>query len=131
MPRSTAEYQSTRTTVTIAEGEAEVELPPIRMTRNLVERGDPPGNLGYTLRHAEPGADPLQRRQIVAVVRPGGPAAAAGLQVGDEIVTVEGQSVIGADAYLHNNLTIVPPGTVVRLGLARGVTVAVTAGKPP
>ena len=131
MPRSTAEYQSTRTTVTIAEGEAEVELPPIRMTRNLVERGDPLGDLGYTLRHAEPGADPLQRRQVVAVVRPGGPAAAAGLQAGDEIVMVEGQSVIGADAYLHSNLTRVPPGAVVRLGLARGVTVAVKAGKSP
>ena len=64
------------------------------------------------------------------MVRPGGPAA-AGLQAGDEIVTVEGQSVIGADAFLHNNLTNVPPGTVVRLGLARGVTVAVKTGKPP
>lgn len=131
MPRSTAEYQSTRTTVTIAEGEAEVELPPIRMTRNRVERGDPVGDLGYTLRHPEPGADPLQRRQVVAVVRAGGPAAAAGLKAGDEIVMVEGQGVIGADAYLHNNLTKVPPDTVVRLGLARGVTVEVTAGKPP
>jgi S1-C subfamily serine protease len=117
--------------VTIAEGEAEVELGTIRMTRNRVERGDPVGDLGYTLRHPEPGADPLQRRQVVAVVRPGGPAAAAGLQAGDEIVMVEGQGVIGADAYLHNNLTKVPPGAVVRLGLARGVTVEVTAGKPP
>ena len=70
-------------------------------------------------------------RQIVAVVRPGGPAAQAGLLVGDEIVAVAGESVIGADAYLHYNLTRVAPGATVQLGLARGVTIAVKAGNLP
>ncbi len=37
----------------------------------------------------------------------------------------------GANAYLHNTLSRVLAGTVVTLGLARGATLQVTAGKKP
>jgi len=39
--------------------------------------------------------------------------------------------VIGADASLHYNLTRVRPGATVQLGLLRGTTIAVKAGKLP
>ena len=96
-----------------------------------VKEGDVTGDLGFGLKFAEPGADPLLFRNMVAVVRPGGPAAAAGLVPGDEVLTVDGQAVSGANAYRFNQMTNVLPGTVVTLGLARGASVPVTAGAPP
>jgi protocatechuate 3,4-dioxygenase beta subunit len=108
-----------------------IELPPLRIAKQRADSGAGPGELGYVLREPEPGADRLQARHLVALVRPGGPAAMAGLQVGDEIVAVDGQDVTGGAAYLHTTLTRVAPGTVVHLGLARGTTVAVTADKAP
>lgn len=65
----------------------------------------------------------------MAEVRPGGPAAAAGLQVGDEILTIDGHNVSGGDGPLHMLLRAVPEGAVLRLGLTRGVTVEITARK--
>jgi S1-C subfamily serine protease len=89
------------------------------------------GDLGYTVREAEPGADPMARRLVVAVVRPGGAAAAAGLKIGDEIVQVEGQDVTGPNAYLHSGLTRVLAATTVTLGLASGAQLQITAGEKP
>lgn len=104
-----------------------IELPPIRLAPRRLRVGEAAGDLGYSVKQPEPGADPLQVRQIVAVVRPGGPAAAAGLQVGDEILTVDGHDVTGGNSPLHVLLRGIPVGAVLRLGLARGVTVEITA----
>lgn len=123
------EFQATTTMVTIAEGREDVELAPIRVVRETVKHGAV-GDLGFVLRRSEPTDEPLTGRHVVAVVRPGGPAARAGLVVGDEIVAVGGQSVIGADGYLYYNLTRVSPGATVRLGLGRGAVIDVIAGKP-
>lgn len=108
-----------------------VELAPIRLARRQVKPGDVAGDLGFTLKQSEPGADPLRRRLLVAFVRPGGPAAAAGVQVGDEIVSVGGQDVTGPNVYLYSALARTTVGGVLRLGLARGATVEVAAGAPP
>lgn len=54
-------------------------------------------------------------------------AIAAGLEVGDEIVRVDGHDVTGLRCYLVRELLRVPPDTTVELGLARGQTVRVTA----
>jgi S1-C subfamily serine protease len=116
--------------VHVEPGRAEVELPPVVVVRPR-DAAAGIGELGYTLRAPEPGADPRARRLVVAVVRPGGPAAAAGLQVGDEILRVDGHDVTGPRAYLHTPLTLVPEGQGVTLGLARGAEVRVTAGPQP
>jgi len=108
-----------------------LELPPLRIAKKRTDSAAGPGELGYVLREPEAGADRLQARHLVALVRPGGPAAQAGLLVGDVIVAVDGQDVTGGAAYLHSALTRVAPGTVVQLALARGVTLAVTAEKAP
>jgi len=117
-------------TVIVASGDA-AELPPIRLSKRRVERGEATGDFGHSYKEPEPGADPLLRRFIVAVVRPGSPAAAAGLKPGDEVVTVDGQDVTGPSGYLLHNLTRVAPGTVVNFGLAGGTSVVITAGPRP
>lgn len=107
------------------------ELPPIRVARTRVEPAATAGDLGYRLKDAEPGADPLRRRLIVAVVRPGGPAATAGLKPGDEITAIDGHDVTAGYAYLHRALTQVPVTTVVQVTLARGLTLPITAAAKP
>ena len=115
----------------ISSAASTVELPPIRMPRARVENGEKEGDLGYKLKVLEPGADPLTAGLQVAVVRAGGPAAMTGLQIGDEIVRIDGQDVTGANGYLHASITAVPAGTVVTLGLKRGADVKITADKQP
>jgi protocatechuate 3,4-dioxygenase beta subunit len=125
------DYEYTSMPMVLAASESVVELPPIRVSKRRVKEGDTAGDLGFRLKAAEPGADPMLVRNMVAVVRPGGPASAAGLVPGDEVVSVDGQAVSGANSYLFGQLTRVVPGTVVTLGLARGASVQVTAGAPP
>ncbi len=108
-----------------------VELPPIRLSKQRVKDGMQAGDLGYSLKQAEPGSDPITRPQVVAFVRPGGPAATAGLKPGDEIVRCDGQDVTGTSTHLLQVLTRVTAGTVVTLGLASGADLKITAGKAP
>jgi len=130
-PPPAGDHEMAQSTVKLVGGQPEVSLPPVRLVKKRVAAGATAGDLGYTLKRAEPTDDPLARRLVVAVVRRGGPAAAAGLQVGDEIVTIDGHDVTGANAYLQNSLLKVPPGTVVRIGLARGAILELTAEKMP
>jgi hypothetical protein len=53
------------------------------------------------------------------------------LSAGDVIVSVDEQDVTGERRYLHSLLTGVPVDTVVRLGLARGAEIAITATALP
>jgi protocatechuate 3,4-dioxygenase beta subunit len=133
MPRNwnDADYGWSSMPAQLAVSESVIELPPIRVAKKKVKDGEAVGDLGIMLKESEPGADPLARKLIVAVVRPGSPAAEAGLQPGDEIVSVDGQNVTGPNAYLYGTLTRVLEGTKVDLGLARGGSLAVTAGKRP
>lgn len=133
MPRNwnDEEYGWSSMPAKIEANDAGVDLPPIRVARKRVKEGEVGGDLGYKLKEDEPGADPLTTKLIVAFVRPGGPAATGGLQVGDEITSVDGQDVTGPNQYLHGSLTRVLSGTPVTLGLARGASLQLTAGKRP
>ncbi|WP_437968777.1 carboxypeptidase regulatory-like domain-containing protein [Sorangium sp. So ce260] len=98
------------------------------MAKRRVGPGDPPGDLGFSIKEA--GIADLAARPIeVLDVRPGGPAAQAGLRGGDVIVSVDGHDVRGKMAYLYRPLSTVPAGTQVTLGLSRGASVSITAGK--
>jgi protocatechuate 3,4-dioxygenase beta subunit len=72
---------------------------------------------------------------VVATVVPGGPAAAAGVQVGDKIVTIDGVAIAGVGADMVKTLLSsgqVATGQAFRFGLDRGgttVTATVTAQK--
>ncbi|MFY0542107.1 PDZ domain-containing protein [Nannocystis pusilla] len=60
-------------------------------------------------------------------MQPGGPAAHAGLRVGDAIVAVDGHDVTGDHVHRFAALTRVPVGTELRLELARGGSVTLIA----
>jgi serine protease Do len=76
---------------------------------------------------------PSAQGVLVAVVLPGSPAQAAGLQPGDTIVAVNGRAVRQA-AQLVKAVEATPPRTAVRLRLIRGgalqVVKVVTGSKP-
>ncbi len=95
---------------------AVVELGSVKVARSRIAENERAGELGLTL--GEGGV-------VTAAL---GPAAQAGVQVGDVVVAVDGHAMVGEDAYLFHELMRVKPGTVLRLTLARGETVALTVG---
>ncbi len=63
----------------------------------------------------------------ISAVEPGGPAELAGLKVGDVVVAIDGVPIAGATEAAQTLLLIgLVEGRTVRLGLARGATIAVT-----
>lgn len=79
--------------------------------------------------------DPIALPVSVGGVLPNGPAAAAGLHTGDQVVAIDGVSVQG---LLPDGVIVLignhRPGTVVMLGISRpGVTqtIKIPNGKPP
>jgi len=77
----------------------------------------------------------LEHRRAVEILsrEASGPAAAADLQPGDLIVTVNGDAVDGID-MLHQRLARVPPGSELTLGVVRRtqrLNVALVAREPP
>src|SRR5580693_83687 len=77
----------------------------------------------------------LEHRRAVEILsrEANGPAAAADLQPGDLIVTVNGEAVDGIDT-LHQRLARVPPGSELTLGVVRRtqrLNVALVAREPP
>ncbi len=125
------EYDNSSMPAVITASGETIELPPIRVSKRRLERDEVNGDFGHSFKEPEPGADPMLRRLVVAVVRPGSPAAAAGLKPGDEVISVDGQDVTGPNTYLMYSLTRVPVGTAVNFGLAAGSSLAITAGPRP
>jgi len=62
-------------------------------------------------------------RRIDSLV-PNSAAAKAGLVVGDVVTTIDGLDVSAATGSVDSALTIAPVGTTIRVGVARGVTLA-------
>jgi len=83
------------------------------------------GDLGFELAPPPQDADPATASPTVAAIRPDGPAAKSGLQVGDTIVSIDGNDL--RDDLSYYRLTMVPPGTAVTLGLGRGASIRITA----
>ncbi len=59
---------------------------------------------------------------IVAIPLPGTPALKAGIKTGDEIISVNGQSIVGFTTAQASNLIRGEVGTVVKIGIKRGNT---------
>jgi len=122
-------FGAVRIAVDVAPDQRVIELAPVRVARRRIAIGGARGDLGFTIVPGKAGADPLLAALKVETVRYGGPAASGGLRLLDEIVTVDGQDVRGMNRSLYATMTEVPAGTVLNLGLARGVTAQIVAGK--
>lgn len=106
--------------ITVAENgvtdAGEVRVPASRLGEK--ERA---ADLGFRVK---PTADAGGGMEVNAVA---GPAAEAGLAVGDVVVSVDGHDVRGANRYLFPALVTVPAGRAVELTLSRGAKVSVAA----
>lgn len=105
------------------------EAPPIELFKRRVDRDEKPGDLGFKLKEPEPDEEPEDRKLVVAFIRPGGPAAKAGLTVGDELTSIDGHEV-GGGRNRHWGLLSVKPGRRLTLGLADGRKLELIAGPP-
>lgn len=107
----------------------EQDLGDIELVRARMGPGERGGDLGFTLESRKPGVDPGESKQIVAFIRPGGPATATELAVGDVIERVDGHEVGGEYVSRWYALTQVAPGTKLSLGVAGGKTVELVVGE--
>ena len=105
----------------------------LELMSRRIDRGKEPGDLGFKLKERDPGTEPEDARSVVAFVRPGGPAAKAGLKVGDQIVQIDGQRIDGLESYRYGPLSRVPPGTTLSVEVSSDEgsrTLEITAGPP-
>lgn len=114
----------------IPDGTTTHALPPIRMVRVRTDHGERAGDLGIVIREGEPTQDPEEVPLEIAVLRPGSPAAASTLKVGDVIVAVDGHDVTGDNRYLFASLTRVKQGAKVTITVKDGEPVTLVAAKP-
>ncbi|MCH9681831.1 MAG: carboxypeptidase regulatory-like domain-containing protein [Deltaproteobacteria bacterium] len=89
------------------------------------------GTLGFELATAPPGAPRADHRFTVGSVDPRGPAQAAGIEVGDEIVAVDGHDVTGDTRHLYGPLTRVEAGRSLTLRLRDGEEHELVAASQP
>jgi protocatechuate 3,4-dioxygenase beta subunit len=101
----------------------------LRVAQRRIGSRDRAGDLGFQTKTPLPDTDPSEFRWSVAAIRADGPAAASGMKVGDEIVSVDGYDVSALNGYLYPPLVGVAPGTLVKLGLSRGVVLGIVADK--
>jgi S1-C subfamily serine protease len=114
---------------TVAAG-GTTDAPPLECVKSRLAKGAHAGDTGFALKEMAPDVHPEAWQLVVGVVRPGGPAAKAGLQVGDIILTTDGHAVSGIASYIYSAITRAPEGTTFTLGLARGASVTITIAHP-
>jgi Carboxypeptidase regulatory-like domain/PDZ domain len=119
-----------RKVVVIKAGEDVVDIGDIEVIKRRLPPRDRGGDLGLDFVEQPPDLEPDQYQFQVSKLEADGPAVASGIKVGDVIVAIDGVDVRGDRAYLAWTLMQVPAGTTLKIGLARGQTVTITAGPP-
>lgn len=102
----------------------------LELVARRIEPNEHSGDLGYELNPRDPTVEPEAFEVVVASVRPGGPADLGGLHVGDVIDQIGGLDVVGVHAGRYANLTTVPEGTVLNLGVRGRENVVIVVGPP-
>jgi hypothetical protein len=122
------EFGWTSLVIDVAPG-ATIDVPPLKVAKRRLSPGERRGDLGFSIKEQAPGSEESEFVAEVSFVRADGPAAAAGLQVGDVVTAVDGTTVTGAPSMWWT-LTSAREGTKLTLTLARGVTIELVVGKP-
>ena len=112
------------------DGTGSIDIGELPVQKKRVKPGDPIGELGIHFAEQAPDTPPEQTQYKVSFIDPAGPAAKVDLKVGDVVVAIDGQDVTGVNAAVGYNQLQAPPGTTMRLGLARGTTVAIVLATP-
>ncbi len=102
----------------------------IELVRKRVTDQEKAGDLGFSIREAEPDATWAKPVIQVGLVRAGGPAAKAGLKVDDVITSVNGHDVTGEQTYRYSGLAATKAGETIVLGLASGASVSIVVAPP-
>lgn len=123
------DYTFSQSSAVIEDG-SPFEVPVLKMVKRRVKKSEDAGDLGYTLKESEPGVEWTDRELIVGFVRPGGPAAQAGLKIGAKIESVDGHDVT-TDASRYFTLSSIEVGASLELGIEGGETLKITAAKKP
>ncbi|MEM7156715.1 MAG: carboxypeptidase regulatory-like domain-containing protein [Myxococcota bacterium] len=108
----------------------EQDIGKVELVKKRLDSGKEAGDLGFKRKALDPDIEPEEARNIVAFVRPGGPASKVGLAVGDEIIEIDGMNVTALNSGRYDKLLRVPPGTTLKLGLTGGKTLTLTSGPP-
>ncbi len=134
MPRSwgatSPDYQWHSEPLRLEPSPARQDIGEVKIVKTRIKEGQAQGDFGFKTKQSDPDTEPEDTRFVVAVVRPGGPAAKAGLPVGAEIVKVDGHPVAG-QGQRYYLLTWVEEGTAVDFELADGKKLTLTAGPKP
>jgi hypothetical protein len=112
-------------------GTSAIDVGDLGIVKARVGRNDPHGELGITWVQYPRDTPSIQRAFEVATIDPNGPAAGTDLRVGDVVVNVDGYDVRGGNRSSAWTLMFAPPGTALKLGLARGSTVTVVLAPQP
>ena len=122
-------YSWVRTMRTV-DGTGTIDLGDIGVIKKRINDGETPGKLGLHFKEAQPGQPPEEGKLVVSFVEPNSPAAHTEIKPGDELVTIDGVDVRGANSAYGWTLMNAPVGTKLVLVLARGPQIEVTLGPP-
>ena len=117
-------------TVREVQGTGTVDIGDITVVHRRVKPGDAVGELGVHWAEQVPGAQLDEQIWKVSWIDPAGPAAKTDLKVDDIVTAVDGNDITGTNAANGWMLMQAAPGTTIKLGLARGITVAITLAPP-
>jgi hypothetical protein len=110
--------------VEVKEGGIATDVGSIRFPRSRLQDGEEPGMLGLGVSDQNDASEAAQGLEVIAAT---GAAAAAGIKVGDVVVSIDGTDVRRTNRYLFAALTTVAPGKSVTVGLLRGGQVTLVA----
>lgn len=125
-----AKYDMLWQPITLAADPRVQDIGELEVVATRLEPNQKPGDLGYELHSWDPSKKPEDFEATVALVRPGGPAQGSGLAAGDVIETVQGHEVLGARGFRYNQLTKLPEGSKLELGLRGDKRVTLVLGPP-
>lgn len=125
-----ANYGWHNVTATIPADASPYELPPIKVVASKAKQRERAGDFGITFKEGDPEQEDEDVPLTIAVIRPGSPAAASEMKIGDVVVEVDGEDVTGTKKYLYHSLVRVNAGDKVVFGLEGGTSVTLVAGQP-